>query len=444
MKVDVLVIGGGMAGLTAAYYLKKRGISAVVIEQNKEAGGRARSICLEDLCIDLPAQFFANFYKRTKGLIEEVGLADQIEWLEGRSGIVANGRVSVLPPHSLDLLGLLPWSSRLRLLKLQLKVLRHTNKLDIDNIVASHPFDTQSVREFSDEQLDFEALNYLIAPIVRGLFYWDMASTSKAFLYILFKYALTMRVFNFRRGIRVLPDTIAKRINIQLQTEVLNVDYCQASNLWQTTVQNKDGTSVIESKAVISTVPATCINPILPNLPAPIKNFFEQVDYSSNTITHMILKERIEVPYYALFYPPHLNDKIAVVNLQSRKHQHVQPLKRDTISVFPSSEFSQELMPLSDSAVQEKILTTLRATYPFQEMNFVHCIDRSVVTRVEQALPILDVNYIRRLKEFETSLSKRLPTGLFFAGDFLGGPSIEGAVVSSEKILDDVTKYVRK
>jgi oxygen-dependent protoporphyrinogen oxidase len=339
-------------------------------------------------------------------------------------------------------LGLLPWSSRLRLLKFQLNVLRHTNKLDMDNIVASHPFDTQSVKDFSAEQLDLEALNYLIAPIVRGLFYWDMASTSKAFLYILFKYALTMRVFNFRRGIRVLPDTIAKHIDIHLQTEVLNVDYCQLSKLWQTTVRNKEGIYAIESKAVISTVPATCINPILPNLPTPIKNFFDQVNYSSNTITHMILKERIEVPYYALFYPPHLNEKIAVVNLQSRKHHHKQPLKRDTISVFPSSEFSQEIMPLSDSAVQETILATLRATYPFQEMNFVHCIDRSVVTRVEQALPILDVNYIRRLKDFETNLSRRLPTGLFFAGDFLGGPSIEGAVVSSEKILDDVTSLV--
>jgi oxygen-dependent protoporphyrinogen oxidase len=444
MMVDVLVLGGGMAGLTTAYYLRKRGLSVKVIEQEKEVGGRARSLCLEDLCIDLPAQFFANFYRRTRKLIEEVGLGNQILWLQGKTGVVADERVTVLPPHSAALLRLLPWRSRYRLLKLQLSVIRHTNKLDIDNVVSSHSFDTESVAAFADKALDFESLNYLIAPIVRGLFYWDMATTSKAFLYILFKYALMMRVFNFRRGIRVLPDTLAKGLDVQLRTRALRADYCETTGGWQTTVQNEGNTAVINSKAVVCTIPATHINPVIQCLPSAFHDFFDQIDYSSNTITHMILKDRIEVPYYALFYPPHQNKKVSVVNLQSRKYDDGETLKRDTISVFPSSEYSRELMRMSDSAVIDEVTGMLCGLHPFEGLNVRTCIERSVVTRVEQALPILDVHYIRRLKKFQNEMSQALPEGLFFAGDYIGGPSIEGAVVSAERNLERVVGEVAR
>lgn len=43
MQTDVLIIGGGLAGLAAAVALSDRGVRVTVVERAAHLGGRARS-----------------------------------------------------------------------------------------------------------------------------------------------------------------------------------------------------------------------------------------------------------------------------------------------------------------------------------------------------------------------------------------------------------------
>lgn len=40
LDADVIIIGAGLAGLTAAHYLKQRGIRHLVLESRNRTGGR--------------------------------------------------------------------------------------------------------------------------------------------------------------------------------------------------------------------------------------------------------------------------------------------------------------------------------------------------------------------------------------------------------------------
>ncbi|KUK35911.1 MAG: FAD-dependent pyridine nucleotide-disulfide oxidoreductase, partial [Thermacetogenium phaeum] len=44
-KKRVLVIGGGTAGMTSALEMAERGIEVILIEKEKEIGGRAATYC---------------------------------------------------------------------------------------------------------------------------------------------------------------------------------------------------------------------------------------------------------------------------------------------------------------------------------------------------------------------------------------------------------------
>lgn len=75
LNYDVLVIGGGLAGLSSARQLKSAGLSVAVLEARDRIGGRLLSQRLETgHTIDLGAQFIGDSHKRISALVDEVGL----------------------------------------------------------------------------------------------------------------------------------------------------------------------------------------------------------------------------------------------------------------------------------------------------------------------------------------------------------------------------------
>ena len=72
---DVVVVGAGIAGLSAARKLQNSGASVAVLEARDRIGGRAHTVPgLEGQSIDLGAQFIGDSQKRISALVDEAGL----------------------------------------------------------------------------------------------------------------------------------------------------------------------------------------------------------------------------------------------------------------------------------------------------------------------------------------------------------------------------------
>ncbi len=94
------VIGGGIAGLSAAWALRQRGIDVVVFESSDRIGGKLQTERLNGLLIDAGPDSFLSSKPAGLNLVEQLGLGDRVvNTLSDGGGtfIMRDGRLIPLP-----------------------------------------------------------------------------------------------------------------------------------------------------------------------------------------------------------------------------------------------------------------------------------------------------------------------------------------------------------
>jgi monoamine oxidase len=93
-EVDVVIVGAGLAGLTAARELRAAGREVVVLEARERVGGRTLSESIGDgKIVDLGAQWVGPTQDRILALIRELGLETFPTHTEGRNLFERRGQV---------------------------------------------------------------------------------------------------------------------------------------------------------------------------------------------------------------------------------------------------------------------------------------------------------------------------------------------------------------
>jgi protoporphyrinogen oxidase len=91
--IRVGIIGGGYAGLTAAYELQKRGYAVSVLEKFGAWGGQAATLPLLGTRIEYFYHHLFGSDTYILGLMDELGIGDQLRWIESKVGVFYDGQI---------------------------------------------------------------------------------------------------------------------------------------------------------------------------------------------------------------------------------------------------------------------------------------------------------------------------------------------------------------
>ena len=87
------VLGGGIAGLSAAYRLQRRGYDVQVFEASEDLGGLA---AVYETAGDPVEKFYHHLSKSEQTIVdlaEELGVGDRIDWRYGQNAYYVDGIV---------------------------------------------------------------------------------------------------------------------------------------------------------------------------------------------------------------------------------------------------------------------------------------------------------------------------------------------------------------
>jgi monoamine oxidase len=112
---DCVVLGAGVAGLSAAHALRKQGVDVRVLEARDRVGGRTFSGTLDGAEVDWGGEWIGEGQPLVYALIEELGLETFPTWDTGLKVLEVGGRRSTYR-------GLIPWMAPWKLAQIQLGI----------------------------------------------------------------------------------------------------------------------------------------------------------------------------------------------------------------------------------------------------------------------------------------------------------------------------------
>ncbi len=171
-RAHIVVIGGGLAGLAAAYALARKGYRVTLLEEQGEFGGLASSITLEGHPVERFYHFICRGDQELVSLINELGLADKLHWKQTSTAFYSHRRLYQFgTPFDLLNFDCIPWLQRLRF-GLHVLSCRYRSQWQ--------PLDQVAARSWLIKNIGPQAYNEIWHPLLKVKFgdYFDKISAA--------------------------------------------------------------------------------------------------------------------------------------------------------------------------------------------------------------------------------------------------------------------------
>jgi len=435
------IIGGGVAGLAAAYHLTKEGHFAEVFEVAPFLGGQASTF--DVFGGQLERGYHHLFVSDTEisDLIQELGLGGKLAWLESTVGFYHGGKIwDFASPMDLLRFKPLPFLDRIRV-GFWTFILQKTKSYS--------KFEGVTARDWLSKRMGRRGYEVIWEPLLRGKFgeFYDKIGMTWIWNKVTLRVAsrkgagqvehLGYPMGSFGEVIEVLAERIAQQGGVvhtsASVTQIVDAD----GSATAMEVQLEGGeTERREYDAIIATTPSYVFTRLAPAMPPEYQSKLEDVDYLSAVLMVLVMDRPFtnkywmniadpNMPFVALIEHTNLIDK----ELYGGKHILY-------ISNYPSRD--NELYQMSGDELMDLFVPHLQKINPDFERSWVIEYHHH---RVDGAQPIVGVNYGAGIPDHRTPLQ-----GLYLANTTQIYPEDRGTNYSvrmgrqvAQMVMDDAS-----
>jgi hypothetical protein len=411
-NAEVIIIGAGLAGLTAAKILKTAGKSVLILEASDGVGGRVRTDEVDGYLLDRGFQVFLTAYPEAKSILDYEKLKlckfDPGALILNRDGITKIGDPMKQPGSLLSTLlsSAATFTDKLRMLRLKLKL----SGKNIEKIFLEPEITTMDY--LKNEGFSETIMNKFFRPFMTGIFLEDRLSTSSRMFEFVFKMFSEGDAAIPAKGMGMIPKQLAE---------------CLAPHelLFHQNVSAVSGGSVTTADGAIyqANFVLTATDP----LRSPLH-------HSNSIIKH----HRVSNMYFTAEKRPFEMPLIALNTLQGKLVNNIAVMDRISPAYSKNGDTLISLSLIGDHSnsnqkeLQENVLNELKFWYP-EAITWKHI----KTYHIDYALPNDD-----QVNNDLDSKALRLNAHSFVCGDYLMNGSINAAMKSGRLAAEAIIQAI--
>ncbi|UFU00509.1 protoporphyrinogen oxidase [Radiobacillus kanasensis] len=466
-KKQIVVIGGGITGLTAAYYLQKEidtnqlPYEVKLIEASDRLGGKIKSLKRDGFTIERGPDSFLIRKKSAAELAKDVGLEDKlIKNGTGQSYILVNDHLHKMPSGSF--MGV-PTQVK-PFLSSSLFSWRGKIRAGLDFVLPKGKEQSdQSLGLFFRRRLGDEIVENVIEPLLSGIYAGDIDDLSLMSTFPNF-YELEQEHQSLVKGLQKTtpkpqkPQPNAKKPSMfySLENGLESLIHAIESKLPEGTVLKSTqvdevnlhdsqyalvlkNQKTIQADAVVMATPYFATAKMLGSYP-----FVEPLNQMKATsVANVALAfdaSAIEKDIDGTGFVVSRNSsyRITACTWVHKKWPNSTPKGKVLLRCFVGKPDDQEVVDLLDEEIIDIALKDLKRI-----MNITAEPNFSVVTRWKQAMPQYSVGHKLRLESVREGIKRELP-GLFLAGSSYDGIGIPDCIDQGKVAVEQVLAFLKE
>lgn len=450
---DAIILGAGISGLTAGFYLAEQGFRIRILEKSPRVGGSIRSERRDGFLMEFGPNTVLESTPLLGELFQKLGIAaervDAAPKAKNRY-IVRGGRLHALP------------TSAMAFLKTPLFSTTAKFRLLLEPFISRAPADREeSLADFVTRRIGPEFLDYAINPFVAGVYAGDPANLGiqSAFPKLnalerdhgsLIRGAILgarlskksgetpksrAPMIGFQNGLQTLPDALHRALGDSISTG------CSIRQISRTEMGYSlvlESGEILEAPVLLSTVPAYTFSKL------PME-FAQKLASTLDAITHppvaMVFTGfdkspgGIERDGFGFLVPAKENRQILGCIWSSSIFHGRTPADGAGLTTFVGGSRQPDLTHLSDSDLASLVLGELRAL-----MGLNATPSLVAVQKWEKAIPQYRVGYGETMDAIST-FENDTP-GFFVSGNFRGGIAVPDCVKQSRAIAERISDFL--
>ncbi|HEY6945241.1 MAG TPA: NAD(P)/FAD-dependent oxidoreductase [Candidatus Acidoferrum sp.] len=434
---DVIVIGGGIAGLGAAIRLKDRGLEPLVLEADSRVGGRMTTDRVNGFVIDRGVTLFGNGFRSMRGLVKRLelssltcpgGFSVGIRDAAGCRGYRGRRFDDMLFDRGISL------RARLAGVRFGLDLFRHFRELSHGNSFLSGALDGENCQEYFRRIGGEELFERIFWPGLNGPMGGSVEKSSRVILMQVIWNLLVRGQWNLTDGVDRIPEAAAAELRVATGAHVVRVTKNGVRRGVEVEAEVQGMPKRFHGRAVIFAIPGQLVPAICPELPGEVNDVLARTQYSRIANAAVALSKPPKTPYAGYAFTPDVVPG-AEIEMEHLRAPNRCPNGAGMASVFLWNPPGNCRLEADDESLKRQASEIVERAFPEcrGKALFVHLVRWNIGIAQFPPGRLLETTALRR-----RLASWREPFDL--CGDYMDGLSSEGALRTGEEAAERIVE----